>query len=373
MSLRTEFVVLASAGGANVRALCRRFGISPTTAYKWLGRYRQGGVAGLVDRSRRPRHSPRRTPSAVEAAVLALRDARPAWGARKIHARLKVQTPAPPALPSPSTMNAILQRHDRIDPAASAQHRPWQRFEHAAPNQLWQMDFKGSFPLAEGRCHPLTVLDDHARFSLCLAACPDERGPTVQRHLTTCFRRYGLPERLLMDNGAPWGDDWAHPYTPLTAWLIRLGIHVAHSRPYHPQTLGKDERFHRTVELELVRGRSYTDLAQCQQAFDAWRPVYNLERPHEALGLATPASCYRVSAHPFPERLPPIEYAPGDLVRKVQQGGKILLHGTEHRVGRAFYGYPVALRRTTTDGVWEVYFCHQRITTLDLQKAVTDA
>lgn len=365
VALRREFVLLAQAPEANVRELCRRYRISPTTGYKWLHRYAAHGVTGLTDVSRRPHHSPLRTARGRERPVLELRDAHPAWGPRKLHARLL--TLGVEGVPSPSTISAILQRQGRIDPAEGAKHRPWQRFEHAAPNQLWQMDFKGHFPLMQGRCHPLTVLDDHSRFALGVEACPDERGETVRGRLTTIFRRYGLPDRMIMDNGSPWGDDWDHPYTPLTVWLLRLGITVSHGRPYHPQTQGKDERFHHTLTVEVLRRRTFSALAACQPAFDAWRDVYNQERPHEALGYATPASRYRVSPRPFPEALPPLEYRQGDLIRRVQDKGEIFVRGGIWRVGKAFRGFPVALRPTTTDGVWDVVFATHTLTQIDLR------
>ena len=151
------------------------------------------------------------------------------------------------------------------------------------------MDFKGHFALAQGRCHPLTVLDDCSRFNLCLAACGNEQGETVQGHLRAAFRRYGLPEWIIVDNGSPWGDGPNTPYTPLGVWLLRLGIGLSHSRPYHPQTLGKDERFHRTLKAELLGGPPFGDLGHCQRAFDRWRIVYNCERPHQALDLDVPA------------------------------------------------------------------------------------
>ena len=284
-------------------------------------RYHEAGRSALTDRSRRPRISPYQTSTDVTRAILRLRDQHPAWGARKLRQRLCVLGHRD--LPCPSTIHAILVRAGRIDPAETVKHQPWIRFEHEAPNQLWQMDFKGHFALSQGRCHPLTVLDDHSRFNVTLSACADERGETVKTSLTRVFRRYGLPERMTMDNGAPWGSDEEHRYTPLTVWLIRLGIGVSHSRPYHPQTQGKDERFHRTLAAEVLRGPPFRDLHQCQQRFDAWRDIYNLERPHEALGMATPASRYQPSPRGFPETLPPIDYPDGDIVRKVQAKGEI--------------------------------------------------
>lgn len=365
MSQRKEFIKLAMVDGANLARLCQGFNISRKTGYKWLARYLGGCEAGLQDRCRRPRASPWVTPPEMEAAVLRVREAHPAWGGRKIRARLQAQDLA--TVPAASTITAILHRHGKIDPAESLKHRAWQRFEAQAPNDLWQMDFKGHFATAQGRCHPLTVLDDHSRYALGLEACADERTATVKERLTRIFRRYGLPRKMLMDNGSPWGADREHPYTPLTVWLLRLGLGVTHSRPYHPQTLGKDERFHRTLKAEVLTYCQGLELPQYQPRFDAWRLIYNLERPHEALGLAVPASRYLVSPRRFQETLPPLEYGPSDQVRKVQAEGWISFRGQDFHLGRAFRGEVVALRPTSSDGVWEVVFCSQRITKIDLK------
>lgn len=364
MSQREEFVMLALVHGVNRRELCRRFGISPKTGYKWLNRYVAEGSAGLADRARRPQHSPTATSAAMEDAVLALRADHPAWGGRKLRRRLTDlgYTDAP----SPSTITAILHRHDRIAPEASQRSQAFGRFEQVAPNVLWQMDFKGHFATDIQRCHPLTVLDDHSRFNLCLQACADEQGTTVQARLTVTFRRYGLPERMLMDNGPPWGNNVAHALTPLTIWLLRLGIRLSHSRPCHPQTVGKDERFHRTLKAEVLSQR-FHDLVACQRRFDRWRDTYNLERPHEALDMNVPATQYQPSRQPFPETLPPIEYGPDDHVRKVQANGEISFRGHLFRISKALRGYPVALRPTRTDGVFSVHFCHYQVTKLDLR------
>lgn len=366
MSLKTEFVRLALQEGANLSSLCRRFDISRKTAYKWLRRYRDEGLDGLRDRSRRPRSSPRRASATVEAAVVEARRAHPAWGGRKIQSWLAAGGRAVPG--SPNTVTAILRRHGLIDPEESRKHRAFQRFEAGEPNELWQMDFKGYFALGGGGyCHPLTVLDDHSRFLLALHACPDETRQTVQGHLTAVFRRYGLPQRILTDNGSPWGDDGDNPYTVLTAWLIRLGIGITHSRCYHPQTVGKDERLHRTLQDELLRGRSFVSWSDCQSAFDRWRDTYNFERPHEALGMQPPASRYRPSPRAYPEVLPPILYEPSDIVRKVDISGRISFCNRSIRVGKAFRHQPVCLRPTDTDGEYAVYFCQQRIGRINLR------
>ena len=373
MSERKEFVRLAvSSDRADVRELCRRFEVSPPTAYKWLRRYQLHGEAGLADLSRRPHHSPRRTPAEVERAILEVRDRHPAWGARKLRAWLLAH--GYERMPSPSTITAILKRNGRIDASESSKHTAWQRFERQAPNELWQMDFKGHFVMSQGgRCHPLTVLDDHSRFALGVQACDNELTETVQQRLTSIFRYYGLPDRMLMDNGSPWGTQYEHGYTPLTVWLMTLGIDFGHGRPYHPQTQGKDERFHRTLKAEVLQGRNFTDLTQCQDAFDQWRPIYNLERPHQALSMEPPASRYHVSHKTFPETLAPPEYGTGDLIRRVQDKGDISFKGRTFIVGRAFRGSSVALRPTTTDGVWNVFFYSYPITQVDLAEPDHDA
>ena len=365
MSQRLEFIHLAGQEGANVRELCRRFGVSPPTAYKWLARHRADGDAGLADRSRRPRRSPDRTAAAVEAAVVALRQRHPAWGGRKLRRRLQDLGQAP--VPAASTITAVLRRHGLLGPGPAAPG-PYRRFEAAAANDLWQMDFKGHFALGDGgRCHPLTVLDDHSRFALGLVACGHEQGPLVQRHLSDCFRRFGLPARLLCDNGPPWGDSQTLVrHTRLTVWLLRLGVGVSHGRPHHPQTQGKDERFHRSLTAEVLQGRRFADLPDCQRHFDAWRAVYNHERPHEALALRVPASRYRASPRPLPERLPEWEYDTTDAVRKVQADGTISFRGRDWLVGEAFRGERVAVRPTTRDGLWQVYFGAHPVAEIDL-------
>jgi len=186
----------------------------------------------------------------MEEHVLAVRDAHPAWGARKIARCLENVGIAPPAL---STVHGILCRHSRIKPPI-ASSGAYQRFEMEAPNLLWQMDFKGWVPLAnQARCHPLTIVDDHSRFAVCLAACANEQSNTVQGQLEITFRCYGLPEAVFVDNGTPWGDASGARWTRLGVWLLKLGVDVLHSRPFHPQSRGKSERFHRTSRLRCLR------------------------------------------------------------------------------------------------------------------------
>jgi transposase InsO family protein len=368
MSQRREFVELASAEGANVSELCRRFGISRKAGYKWLERFREAGVGALADRSRRPVHSPQRTEAAQEDQVVQLRTEHPAWGGRKLRRRLRDLGVTD--VPSASTITEILRRRGLLRGSGSATSGPYQRFERDRPNELWQMDFKGHVGLGDGtRCHPLTVLDDHSRFSVVLQACGNEQGTTVQARLTDAFRIYGLPREMLMDNGSPWGDDRLSPWTPLTVWLLRLGVRVLHGRAYHPQTQGKEERFHRTLKAEVLQGRMFADLLDSQRRFDAWRAIYNFDRPHEALGMTVPGRRYVPSPRSFPERMPVPEFSPIDEVRKVQQHGVFSFHGQNWHVSRAFAGDVIGLRPTRTDGVWDVWFGTTCLGELNLQEA----
>lgn len=371
MDQRREFVVLAMQEGCNRRELCRRFGISPDVGYKWLRRWAANGE--LADRSRRPHASPLRSEGAIEAAVLAVRDAHPVWGARKIFRCLNDDGCRPPAL---STIHAILRRHGRIEPPAGTPGQPYQRFEKPAPNLMWQMDFKGHLPLAGGgRCHPLTIVDDHSRYAVCLAACADERGTTVQQRLEVTFGCYGLPDAVLVDNGSPWGGGPGQRWTELGVWLLKLGVDVLHSRPYHPQTRGKNERFHRTLNAEVFALQRFRTLAQAQVALDAWRTIYNLERPHEALGQEVPASRYRPSSRAMPAQLPAIEYPEGEAVRTVgTTKSYVSFQGQLWKVPEAFRGERVAIRPRSADGRFGIFFGSRQIAAIDLtaSRSVSD-
>lgn len=370
MNLRQEFVELAGQEGANRRELCRRFGISSATAYKWLNRFAQQGHQGLVDRSRKPLSSPSICCPEIEAAVIAVRTEHPSWGGRKISWRL--QHLGGPAV-APSTVTSILHRHSLITPEASEAAKPWTRFEREEPNALWQADFKGHFQTVEGRCSPLTMLDDHSRFNLALQACGKTATEIVQAHMTQVFRRYGLPAQINFDNGAPWGSPSAPgQLTALGVWLVQLGIRVSHSRPYHPQTNGKDERFHRTLQIEVLKGRCFESLDKVQQALDGWRTVYNQQRPHEALNGATPVSRYRPSKRAFPEQLSLPEYTSEDEVRTVDWNGILRFRGKRYKLSNALHRHKVGIRaKPGKDGCFEVFFAHHRCLVIDLASAGT--
>jgi transposase InsO family protein len=361
MAERQEFVTLADQQGANITALCQQFGISRKTGYKWLGRAASED-GDLSDHARRPHTSPGQTPPESEAAVLALRGAHPAWGGRKLHHALARQGVVQ-HVPAPSTITAILRRNGLLAPVPSP--RAFVRFERGAVNELWQMDFMGHRPLVTGRVHPMTVVDDHSRFAVCLAACVNEQQPTVQAHLTTVFQTYGLPEAILADHGSPWGTAGMGGLSSLEAWLLRLGVELWHGRPAHPQTRGKVERFHRTIAAEVFADRRFPDVPSIQTAFDHWRALYNRERPHEALANTVPADRYQPSPRPFPAALPEIVYGPEDVVYTVTVHGSIAWQGRRVFVSRGLVGQPVAVRPAPADGIWEIYFCHRLVATID--------
>lgn len=361
---RREFCLLASLEGANVSGLCAGFGISRQTGYVWLHRYRAGEA--LTERSRRPHVSPRRSAAELEARILALRDAHPAWGARKL-ARLLEDAAAP------STVHAVLARHDRIAPEAR-RAQAYGRFERASPNELWQMDFKGRVRLACGAwCHTLTVIDDHSRYAVALEACADEQTATVRTRLELALRRHGLPQALYVDNGAPWGGGRPGQWTPLRLWLLKLGIQTIPARPRHPQGRGKNERFHRSLADEVFDLAILRGLDQAQAALRAWREDYNHVRPHEGIGLAVPASRYRPSPRLFPERLPEPHYDSGEVVRRVgTTKAYVQFRGRLWKVPKAFRGELLAIRPHVRDGRYAVCFGATKITTIDLNAPIHD-
>ena len=360
---RAEACRLAAVEGANRRELCRRFGISAKTLYKWLPRYEAKGAAGLVEQSRRPNRSPSRTSDEMEAAVLAVRRENPTWGGRKIAASLRRQGLRPPV---PSTITEILHRHDEA--MTGAGQKLWKRFEHAAPNVMWQMDFKGDVPFGGGRLHPLTVVDDHSRFSPMLHAADNERRQTVQNAVQAAFECYGLPQIMLTDNGPPWGDTGERRLTRLGVWLIEHGVAPWHSPPRHPQSHGKNERFNRTLKLELLDRRIFDDLGQAQQAFDAWRERYNHHRPHDALDLAVPADRYQPSARAFRSRVEPFAYPADDILRSVDANGRFSFGSRRLKASKALIGKQIALHPTERDGCYDLLFRHVVLRSIDLNR-----
>ncbi len=377
MEHRLEFCMLAINDKTNFSELCRRFGISRKIGYKWLNRFLNLGIPGMNDLSKCPKHSPRRTSNEIEQYIVAIRKENPEWGSKKVHKILfnqRQQGTYPfDILPCKNTITSVFTRNGLISEEKSNKAQRWNRFEHEEPNELWQMDFKGDFLLLDqSRCYPLTILDDHSRFNIGLFACKNERYEAVKHHLIFVFRKYGLPRRILSDNGPPWGtsqesSDQVRAFSKLEKWLIRLKIKPIHGHAYHPQTQGKEERFHRTLKSEVLNYEDFKNYNICQDRFDIWREKYNCVRPHEAIGLETPVSHYKQSPRAYPEVLPAIEYDSTDIIRKVGKNGIISFKNSTYRVGKAFQGEPVAVRQTSVENQFDVYFCNQIIRTINLR------
>jgi putative transposase len=328
--LRTAFVHQVLTLGDPVAAACRKFGISRKTGHKWLRRFHRDPALPLTDLSRRPRLSPGRTDSALEQAILQIRD-QFGWGARKIRACLLRQGRTPP---STRTVSAILHRHQRL--VTPPPPEPLQRFERARPNELWQCDFKGPLEVERRTVHPFTVLDDHSRFLLTLLPCLDQTMRTAWSILWDLFGDVGLPEALLCDNAfgtrGP-GLSW------FEGQLLRLGIRTLHGRPYHPQTQGKVERLHGTLQREVWPRVRRDTLVHFRDDVTHWRTVvYNAQRPHEALGDAPPLARWQPSSRPRPAFLPEVTYPKGAVLRKVSVDGSIHWKGCRILVGQGICG-----------------------------------
>lgn len=311
---RIEFVQAVEAHQESVSALCRRYGISRKTGYKWLNRARDGHP--LSDESRRPDRQPSKTSPEVEQVILEMRRSNPAWGGKKI--RDALESAGLEGLPSARTCGNILKRNGCIDPLESLKHKPCQRFEREECNQLWQMDFKGAFPLADGSdCFSFDVLDDHSRFCLSSEAKPDTKG--TKSSLLKLFREYGLPDAILSDNGAQFAG-FGGGYAQVERMLMDLDIEPIHGRIKHPQTQGKIERFHRTMKAEALR-QMPKDLADARRVLEEFRFRYNELRPHCALGGKTPAAVYRPSQRQLPEKIEPFDYPADARMTKINSWG----------------------------------------------------
>ena len=355
---RVRFVVCALRREKNFRQLCQEFDISRPTGYQWLRRYQAGGIAAIVEKSRRPQHSPRQTTPEIEQRVVALRQQRPDWGARKLQVLLQQAGVDLPVI----TVHRILLRHHLVK--MPDQHR-WavQRFERGTPNQLWQMDFKG--PLGwQAPVGPLSVLDDHSRYAIALAGTWSTRAEPVRERLEEAFQRCGVPEEMLMDHGTPWWNmNAATGWTWLTVWLMRQGIRLHFSGYRHPQTQGKVERFHRSMAATMKR-RGFPSPEHRQDWLDRFRHEYNHLRPHEALGMRTPATVWSKSVRVYQPHPPAWEYPSGSQLKKIAAQGQIFLEGRRWEISRALAGEWVQLERIEHRVL--VYYCRSLVRELDL-------
>jgi transposase InsO family protein len=361
---RVKFAVAATRKEKSLTALCQEFGISRPTGYLWQRRYQQKGIAGIAERSRRPQQSPRQTLPEREQRVVEMRQRYPDWGARKLQlvlAREGVELKR-------STVHRILLRHNLVWDRDRHTHA-LARFERAAPNELWQMDFKSpkGWNAAAG---PLSVLDDHSRYLLVLQAVWSTRAELVREQRESAFLSCGVPAAMLMDHGTPWWSALAPTgATGLTVWLMKQGIQLHWSGFRHPQTQGKVERFHGELERALRLRRAPRQ--EPQPWLDAYRWEHNHVRPHEALGMRTPATLWRKSERCYDPHPAGWEYPAGAKVLKVDCQGKLDAYGKRWMISRALSGERVHLQLVEQRVL--VYYCRTLIRELDLQSHASTA
>ena len=366
MDQRVEFVLRARQEDETISELCREYEISRPTGYLWLKRYQaMGSIKGLAEHSRRPHHSPRRTAEELAAAVVGVRD-KTGWGGPKIakvlaREGLKV---------APATAQRILKRAGRIQ--APGVEKTSTRFARAECNELAQMDFKGEYTLPWTKCYPLTLLDDCSRFLHNLWPLGGTGGAGVQQALEGHFRQHGVPRSILMDHGTPWFSSLnQHGLTWLSVWLLKQGVVLRYSGVRHPQTQGKVERFHQTLKARTRHRGAPTTMGEWQRWAVEFRQEYNYERPHEALGMKTPAEVYQaVNLRPYQEQPREWEY-PAGTVRHLDTQGRLYYQRRRYFVCEA-----LALERVRVDeldGKLLVTFRHMTVREIELRTGKSTA
>lgn len=367
MDQRVAFIADWLRGEWTMTELAERYGISRKTAYKWVDRYEGNREHGLVERSRAPKQHGRAMANDVRAAVVALRQAHPRWGPKKLRAIL-MERHARQSWPAASTIGDLLRREGlsvpgrrRRDvvpltqPLAAAQR----------PNDVWTADFKGWFRTADGtRCDPLTIIDAYSRFVFCCRiVAPTEEG--VRPWFERAFREYGLPRAMRTDNGPPFATTAAAHLSPLAIWWLKLGIQLDRIDRGHPEQNGRHERFHLTLQEETTTPPAANPGCQ-QRRFDRMRSEFNTERPHEALRQRPPARIYLASPRPYPARLEEPSYDATHQVRRVRHNGMIKWEGDLVFISTAIRGEAVGLAETER-GDWIVRFMHVELGRLDRQ------
>jgi putative transposase len=357
MDQKTQFIADYLRRTLSITELCELYGVSRKTGDKWIERYLKSGPSGLEDRSRKPCSSPNQTPQHVIDAFIELRCRHPSWGAKKLLSILQKRHPSW-ALPGRSTVCDILRRHGLVPKKRHQRHighpgKPTTLM--AAPNEVWSADFKGQFKTGDGLyCYPLTVTDGYSRFLLGCQALSSTRVAEAKPVFTRLFKEFGLPKRIRTDNGVPFATNTLGRLSQLSAWWVRLGILPEFIEPGKPQQNGRHERMHRTLKAETTRPPARTRRAQ-QHRFDRFRQEFNLERPHEALDMQTPASYYEPSPRQMPHKLPPLHYPDRFEVRYVSANGGIRWNRQWVNVSITCAGEYIGLEEID-DGVWNVYF-----------------
>jgi len=368
---RAHFVGEYLEGKWKVAELCRLYGISRKTGYKWIGRYEPGCPGWVRDRSREALRQPSAVTAEVEEWILRGRDLFPSWGPKKLVAWAQRESGGK-TLCAVSTAGKILQRHGLTVPrkmTRKAEPLPGRLMPGKVVNELWCVDFKGHFKVGDrSRCDPLTVTDACSRYLLKCQCLPNLGLVASRRVFEALFRQFGLPERIRSDNGTPFSSIGLGGLSALSVWWIKLGITPERIEPGKPQQNGQHERMHLTLKRETATPPAATLRAQ-QRRFDLFRRTFNEERPHEALGQQTPASVYRPSSREYLGRAPRPVYAEDLPTRKVQSNGMIYWGSERIFIGEAFYGEEVAFV-PYEDGVWEVQFGHVVLGIFDERKGV---
>jgi len=362
MDQRVQFVADFVAQRFAFSELCRRYGVSRRTGYKWAQRYLEQGPPGLNDRSTAPGSHPNQIEQEVVDALLAMRLRHTSWGAKKLLVKVQQQHPQW-KLPARSTVCDILDRHGLVakKPRRRAIGHPGKPDSQVVrPNDCWSADFKGQFKLGDGSyCYPLTVTDNYSRYLLGCQALPGTLLEPSKRVFTRLFQEYGLPRWIRTDNGSPFAAPSLGRLTRLSAWWIRLGVMPQFIEPGKPQQNGRHERMHRTLKDETTKPAAANPRAQ-QRKFNVFRREYNEDRPHEALDMHTPAQLHQVSPRPMPTKLLPLEYPDRFETRLVSGNGGIRWRKHWVNVSAALIGEYVGFEELD-DGLWEVYFGPMRI------------
>jgi putative transposase len=359
MDQRVRFIGALTSCAYTMTELCRAFGISRKTGYKWAERYVLEGPSGLEDRSRAPKSCSHRTDPRCEQALVEARRKHPLWGPRKLLVVLGERQPGWP-WPAPSTAGDILKRHGLVRPRRRrrrpAPGGPKPLVEARRPNDLWTADFKGEFRLGDRKlCYPLTVADQSSRYLLSCEGKSSVAVSGVRPAFERLFAQHGLPAKILTDGGVP----FASPRSPrrltkLSVWWVRLGIEPVVIQPGHPEQNACHERMHRTLKAATARPPASGMQAQ-QRAFDRFRHEYNEQRPHESLGMKRPAELYRASNRPYPTETPELIYPGHYEIRRVRPSGRIKWQGRKVFVSQALERQSVGLEETDR-GLWTLYF-----------------
>lgn len=337
-------------------ALCREFGISRPTGYKIFNRYKDLGLIGLEDRTRRPYRHANKLPFQVEKTIIQIKREHPTWGAPKIREKLIREYPMikPPAK---STVHAVLDRNGLVKRRKRRRYRAegTPLSDPKATNALWCADYKGEFLLGNQQyCYPLTITDYRSRYLLACEGLESTKSPFAFSVFEQTFKEYGLPEAIRTDNGLPFASPNAlFGLSRLSVWWLRLGINIERIKPGHPEQNGRHERMHLTLKAEATKPPSYNFLQQ-QTRFDSFQEVYNNERPHQALGGRYPGDLYTPSVRRYrPPEQP--EYPYHDRTIRVTQCGRICIGNRKINFSTVFAGQNVGIREVA-DRIWLVSF-----------------